>query len=82
MSLGYQRLNVDPCAYIKRFEEDYFVLLLYVDGMLVVGPNEDLIKGLKAQLAKEFEPENLRPTNMILGMQIDRDRNNSLIWIS
>ena len=42
MSLGYNRLSSDHCADYKRFEDDDFIiLLLYVDDMLVAGPNKD-----------------------------------------
>ncbi|KAA0026164.1 polyprotein [Cucumis melo var. makuwa] len=83
LSLGYNRLNADPCAYFKRFgEKDFIVLLLYVDDMLVAGPNKNRIEELKAYLAKEFEMKNLGPGNKILGMKIHRDRNNRKIWLS
>ncbi|PWA56329.1 Gag-Pol polyprotein [Artemisia annua] len=55
---------------------DFVILLLYVDDMLVAGPNKDRISKLKAQLAREFEMKDLRPANKILGMQIYRDRVN------
>ena len=49
MSLGYNKLNADPCAYFKRSgENDFVILLLYVDDMFVVGPNKDHIEELKA----------------------------------
>ncbi|KAH9800564.1 hypothetical protein KPL71_000708 [Citrus sinensis] len=36
MSLGYNRLSSDHCAYYKRFEDnDFIILLLYVDDMLI-----------------------------------------------
>ncbi|KAH9679836.1 hypothetical protein KPL71_026295 [Citrus sinensis] len=83
MSLGYNRLSSDHCAYYKRFEDnDFIILLLYVDDMLVAGPNKDQVQELKAQLAKEFEMKDLGPANKILGMQIHRDRNNRKIWLS
>ncbi|KAH9659037.1 Integrase catalytic domain-containing protein [Citrus sinensis] len=83
MSLGYNRLSSDHCAYYKRFEDNNFIiLLLYVDDMLVAGPNKDRIQELKAQLAREFEMKDLGPANKILGMQIHRDRNNRKIWLS
>ncbi|KAH9685484.1 hypothetical protein KPL70_013981 [Citrus sinensis] len=76
-------LSSDHCAYYKRFEDnDFIILLLYVDDMLVAGPNRDRIQELKAQLAREFEMKNLGPANKILGMQIHRDRNNRKIWLS
>ena len=71
MSLGYNRLSSDHCAYYKRFEDnDFIILLLYVDDMLVAGSNKDRIQELKAQLAREFEMKDLGPANKILGMQI------------
>ena len=46
--------------YYKRFgDNDFIILLLYVDNMLVVGPNKDRIQELKAQLAREFDIKNL-----------------------
>ena len=48
---GYNRCNLDHCVYIKRLDDDrYIILCLYVDDMLVVGSNMDLIKLLKHQL--------------------------------
>ncbi|KAL4376081.1 hypothetical protein GQ457_02G039440 [Hibiscus cannabinus] len=77
------RLNADPCAYFKRFgERDFVILLLYVDDMLVAGPNKDHIEELKARLAREFEMKDLGPENKILGMQIHQDRSNRKIWLS
>ncbi|GJZ65322.1 retrovirus-related pol polyprotein from transposon TNT 1-94 [Tanacetum coccineum] len=65
------RLHADPYAYFKRFgNNDFVILLLYVDDMLVAGPNKDCISKLKAQLAREFEMKDFGPANKILGMQI------------
>ncbi|KAH9654151.1 hypothetical protein KPL70_027652 [Citrus sinensis] len=76
------RLSSGHCAYHKRFEDnDFIILLLYVDDMLVAGPNKDRIQELKAQLAREFEMKDLGPANKILGVQIHRDRNNRKIWL-
>ena len=66
ISLEYNRLSSDHCTYYKRFEEDFIILLLYVDDMLVVGPNKDRIQELKAQLAREFDMKDLGPVNKIL----------------
>ncbi|KAE8664908.1 hypothetical protein F3Y22_tig00112738pilonHSYRG00917 [Hibiscus syriacus] len=77
----YNKLH--PCAYFKRSgDNDFVILLLYVDDMLVAGPNKDHIEELKAQLAREFEIKDLGSGNKILGMQIHRDRSNRKIWLS
>ncbi|GJW95624.1 retrovirus-related pol polyprotein from transposon TNT 1-94 [Tanacetum coccineum] len=66
-SLEYNRLHADPYAYFKRFRNDNFILLLlYVDDMLIAGLNKDRINKLKAQLAREFEMKDLGPANKIL----------------
>ena len=71
MSLGYNRLNSDHCAYYKRFEDnDFIILLLYVEDMLVVGCKNDRVQELKVQLTRKFEMKDLEPVNNILGMQI------------
>ena len=83
MSFGYNRRSSDHYAYYKRFEDNYFIiLLLYVDDMLVVSPNKDRVQELKAQLAREFEMKDLGPANNILRIQIHRDKNNKKIWLS
>ncbi|KAH9735931.1 hypothetical protein KPL71_017911 [Citrus sinensis] len=83
MSLGCNRLSSDHCAYYNRFKDnDFIILLLYVDDMLVASPNKDRIQELKAQLVMEFEMKDLEPANKILWMQIHRDRNNRKIWLS
>ncbi|GKE37029.1 retrovirus-related pol polyprotein from transposon TNT 1-94, partial [Tanacetum coccineum] len=82
-SLEYNRLDADPCAYFKRFgNNDFIILLLYVDDMLVADPNKNRINKLKAQLAWEFEMKDLGPANKILGLQIHRDRISRKIWLS
>ena len=44
-----------------RFDDDnYIILCLYVDDMLVVGSNMDHIKELKNQLAHAFAMKDLR----------------------
>ena len=57
ISLGHNRLSSDHCTYYKRFEENdvFIIMLLYVDDMLVIGPNKDRVQELKAQLAREFD---------------------------
>ena len=84
ISLGYNRLSSNHCIYYKKFEkdDDIIIMLLYVDDMLVIGPNKDRVQELKAQLAREFDIKDLGPTNKILGMQIDRDRSKRKIWLS
>ena len=52
---GYNRCHLDYCVYFRRLDDDsYIILYLYVDDMLVAGPNMDLIQGIKFQLEHAF----------------------------
>ena len=69
IGLEYYRLISDHCEYYKRFEDNAFIiLLLYVDDMLVAGPNKERVQELKARLSREFEMKDLGLANKILGM--------------
>ena len=59
-SVGYDRLDSNPCDSDKRFDgDDRIALLLYVVNMLI-GSKKHYIKDFKADLAKEFEMKETR----------------------
>jgi hypothetical protein len=56
--------------------------VLYVDDMLLVGNNMDVIKEVKSQLSSKFDMNDLGVANFILGMEIKRDRANNKLWLN
>jgi hypothetical protein len=48
-------------------------LVLYVDGMLLIGNNKEIIQDVKTQLSFKFVMKDLDASNFILGMEIKRD---------
>ena len=71
MSHEYKRTFVDPCVYVRRFHDDKFIiLLLYVDDMLIVGQDADMIQKLKRELSRMFDMKDLGNAKHILGMEI------------
>jgi len=47
-NLGYHKAQSDHCAFMKKYVEgDFIILLLYVDDMLIVGNNTKMIVLLK-----------------------------------
>jgi hypothetical protein len=80
---GYSRCHSDHHVYFKKLENgSYIILLLYVDGMLVVGSNMQDINLLKKKLANSFVMKDLGATKKILGMRITRDRKNCKLTLS
>ena len=80
---GYKRSSSDHCVYIKRFSgDDFIIMLLYVDDMLIVGKNVSRIAELKKKLSKSFAMKYLGPAEQILGMRIERDRSSNKLYLS
>jgi hypothetical protein len=79
---GFKKCNADHCCFFKRYNSSYIILLLYVDDMLVAGPDMTEIRNLKKQLSKEFDMKDLGPAKKILGMQITRDKQKGTLQLS
>ena len=76
------RSRDDNCVYSKKVGNHFIYVVLYVDGMLLVGNNMDVIKEVKSHLSSKFDMKNLGATNFILGMKIKRDRANKKLWLN
>eukprot|EP00253_Pinus_taeda_P027996 PITA_27996 len=72
--LGFTRSKADHCVYFKLIGDRVFYLVLYVDDMLLVGNDKEIIQDLKTQLSSKFDMKDLGAANYILGMEIKRDQ--------
>lgn len=80
--MSFVKSKYDNCVYVRRQKGGSDVyLLLYVDDMLVVGPNIDEINKVKEQLKADFEIKDLGEVRRILGMDIVRDRERKKLWL-
>lgn len=69
--------------YFKSFSGNKFIiLLLYVDDMLIVGQDREMIGNLKTELLKVFDMKDLGPARQIQGMHIFRDQKAKKLWLS
>ena len=83
MSHGYSRTSSDHCVFTRKFsDDDFIILLLYVDDMLIIGHDSSKIDRLKRELSKSFAMKELGLTKQILGLNISRDRKNRKLWLS
>ena len=76
LRLGFVRSRDDHCVYSKNVSNHFIYVVLYVNDMLLVGNNMDVIKEVKSQLSSKFDMKDLGAANFILGMEIKRDREN------
>ena len=67
---------------IKFSDDDFIILLLYVNDMLIIGHDSSKIDRLKRELSKSFAMKDLGSMKHILGMNISRDKKNRKLWLS
>jgi len=79
-SIGFKRSEFDHCLYFQHDNNCVF-LLLYVDNMLLIGPNLKMINEIKITLDKEFDMKDLGNGRKILGMEMERNRSNSCLFL-
>ena len=82
-SLGFQRSSYDMCVYINPTTyKDKVYLLLYVDDMLLARSFKEELTHVKSLLSKEFDMKNLGKLRKILGIDITKDRDQSILSIN
>ena len=83
VSYNFVRNEFNNCVYSRKLlDGSYIYLLLYVDDMLITAKSKTDIDAFKVVLSSEFEMKDLGVTKKILGMEIWRDRNAGLLYVS
>uniref|UniRef100_A0A2N9IGB9 Reverse transcriptase Ty1/copia-type domain-containing protein n=1 Tax=Fagus sylvatica TaxID=28930 RepID=A0A2N9IGB9_FAGSY len=72
MSNGFRINESDKCVYVKNTTSGYVIVCLYVDDMLIMGSNNDIIKVTKRMLNSKFDMKDLGVADVILGIKITR----------
>ena len=80
---GYKKTSSHHCVFVQKISNnDFIILLLYVDDMLIVGKNTSKIDELKKELCKSFSMKDLGHAKKILGMRITRLWDKMMIYLS
>ena len=64
---GYVNNSICPCVFIKKRENGFAIIAVYVDDLNLIGTPEELIKTTN-YLRKEFEMKDLGKTRYCLGL--------------
>ena len=78
-AFGFMQTYGEACVYKKVSGSSVAFLILYVDGILLMGNNIELLDNIKAYLNKSFSMKDLGEAAYILGIKIYRDRSRRLI---
>ena len=71
---GFTMMEEDHCVYIKRSNNYFIILSLYVDDILIAGNDKKLIDVTKKWLSSNFEMKDMGDANYVLGVKILKDR--------
>ena len=82
MVLGFVRSKVNHYVYYKQIGEHFIYIVLYVDDMLLVGNNMEVIKEMKMQLSSKFDMKDLGVSNLIMGIEIKRNCVDRKLWLN
>ena len=59
---GFSKTMCNHCVFMKKFDDnDFIILLLYMDDMLIARQDASRIDHLKRELSKSFALKNLGP---------------------
>ncbi|KAL0550095.1 hypothetical protein IC582_014593 [Cucumis melo] len=72
MANGFKINECDKCVYVKSNQNDHVIVCLYVDDMLILGSNINIIKTTKQMLANKFEMKDMGVADVILGIKISK----------
>jgi hypothetical protein len=71
-SIGFQHIESDFSLFMNAGTK--IIIAIYVDDLLIVGPDLDAIRKLKQQFESRFQMTDLGPCRYYLGLEISRSR--------
>lgn len=81
-AFGFIQTYEESCIYKKVSGSSVAFLILYVDDILLMGNDIELLESIKAYLNKCISMKDLGEAAYILGIKIYRDRSRRLIGLS
>jgi hypothetical protein len=81
-SANFTPSQIDPCLYTRTDNGQTHYVLVYVDDLIVAGPNMNRINEFKSHMSKNYRMKDLGHLNYFLGMQVAIDRSAGTIRLS
>lgn len=79
MSNGFKINECDKCVYIKNTNNGCVIICLYVDDLLIMGSNDDIIQATKRMLNNKFDMKDLGVADVILGIKISKSSDGLIL---
>ena len=82
LGLGFQQSLADECVYIRQDKDSIEVILVFVDDFGVFANSKGGMIKLKGELNEKFQVTELGEMKKILGIRIERDREQGTLTMS
>ena len=83
LSHDFTRSSYDSCVYHKKLDDGSMIyLILYVDDMLVACRDLFKVENLKVLLSKAFDMKDLGEVKKIHGIEILKDWEKDILYLS
>lgn len=79
MSNNFKINECDKCIYYKNTKNMYVLICLYVDDMLIIGRNKDIINQTKNMLKENFQLKDMGLADVIHGFKVTRNSNGIIL---
>ncbi|GKE49022.1 cysteine-rich receptor-like protein kinase 8, partial [Tanacetum coccineum] len=70
IGFGFTQSKTDYLLFVKKKDQSFTVVLVYVDDLLITGNNEDQICSIKSQLSFVFHVKDLGEISYFLGLEV------------
>jgi hypothetical protein len=80
--IKFTRSDADFSVYVAQVEDVKFFFVVYVDDLILVCNNKDKLLQVKEELSRKFEMKDLDDLHFFLGMEVERDRAQRLLYIN
>jgi hypothetical protein len=72
---GFKCLRPDPCAYIRREHDEFAIITVWVDDLLLFAMSDSLMERMKKDICTEWETTDLGELSKIIRIEITRTPN-------
>ena len=76
---GYKQAQIDHTLFFHQKDDKITILIVYVDGIILIGNDSTKMVELKKRLAAKFEVKDLGSLRYFLGMEVVRNMNDILV---
>ena len=81
-SFGFEKILDESCVYKRHRDKVVMFLVLYVDDILLIGNDVEVMSSIKIWLSSQFDMKDLGKAKFILGIKLWRNQKNRMLGLS